>query len=395
MIYFDTAATAPLESRVKEAMRAYEDGGVANPGSLHREGVRAKKALDTARGQVAALINAHADEIVFTSGGTESNNLAILGLLRSRSAPLNKLHVVTTTIEHPSVRDLLKSLEKEGLSVAYVPVQEDGTVSAKEVLECIEENTVLVSIMHVNNEVGSVLPVEEIGRGIFARNKKQEDAEKKIFFHVDACQSLPYLSVSVAHIHCDLLTGNGPKLYGPQGIGFLYVARNLALTPLSIGGHQERAMRPGTEYVAGAVGLGKAAEIARTQKEEDREYLERLRQHLITALQREFPKSILNGPREGGAPHIINISFPSFDNEFLVLALDARGIMVGTKSACLTEESSVSYVVEALGPKHDGTSAIRIGLGRENTEKEIDTFITELKDILNIQGAAPVLGNEA
>lgn len=380
-VYLDNSATTPVDPRVAEAMMPYLTGKFGNASSIHHFGQEAKAAVDKARHQVAALIGSRPNEIVFTSGGTESNNLAIRGLLegsavRKLFAEGVRPHIVTSVIEHSAVKNVCEDLEKRGLvDVTYLPVYENGVVRVEDVEAAITDDTILISVMTANNEIGTMQPVEEIGR--FVRGLLI--GGRKIWFHTDAVQAVGKAPVNVEEMGCDLLSMSAHKLYAPKGIGALYIRRGVRLQPQNIGGHQERDLRGGTEPVPYVVAFGEACEIAAAEMEKDAANATALREELENAIGERIPDVHFNGDRESRLPNIANISFGSIEGEGLLINLDMQGIAVSTGSACSSGTLEPSPVIRALGRPDDlARGAIRFSLGRSNTAEDIDRLLKVL-----------------
>ncbi len=371
-IYFDHSATTPVAPEVFEAMRPFFGEIFGNASSIHAFGQEAKVALENARTQVAALIGAEPGEVVFTSGGTESDNWAIKGAAAFFSGTKN--HIITSAVEHHAVLYTCRHLEKHGVQVTYLPVDEFGAVAPERVEEAIRDETFLISVMHANNELGTINPIREIGAIARARG---------VLFHTDAVQTCGKIPVNVRDLNVDLLTLSGHKIYGPKGIGALYIRKGVRLEKLLHGGRHERDRRAGTENVAAAVGLGKAAEICRERMEED---MARLRD-LGGALQRKIEAAMdgvaLNGHPQRRVPGLVNLSFEGAESDALVLSLDLKGIAVSNGSACSSGTVEPSHVLKALGlPKARVNSAIRFSLGRKNTLEEVEFAVEALQEIL-------------
>ncbi len=364
-IYLDHAATTPVDHRVVEAMLPWFSDTFGNPSSIHSLGLESRKAVAQAREQVAGLIGAGADEIVFTSGGTEADNLAIAGVVAA-SAHRGR-HIVTTRIEHHAVGETCRHLEEQGFSVTRVGVDQFGMVDPRDIEKAITPHTVLISVMHANNEVGTIQPVEEIGHLARARG---------ICFHSDAVQTAGHIPVSVDELGVDLLAISGHKLHGPKGVGLLYVRKGTRIAPLMHGGGQERGLRPGTENVPGIVGLGRAAEIARLEMAEEGARLARLRDRLVEGLTRGITRIRLNGHPVCRLPNNVNISVASVEGEALAVSMDIEGIAASTGSACSSETGDASHVLTAMGvPVELARGSVRFSLGRDNTEAEIDRVL--------------------
>ena len=370
-VYLDHSATTPVRAEVAQLVMEYLTIKFGNPSTVYSFGREAKKGLDKAREQVAALIKARSEEIIFTSGGTEADNLAITGIA-SAYAERGK-HLITSSIEHQAVLATYKSLERHGFKITILPVAKDGLVRVEDVKRAITKDTILISIMHVNNEVGTIQPVEEIGA--IAR-------ERQIVFHTDAVQSVGKIPVNVEEIQADVLTGSGHKFYGPKGTGFLFLSKGVKLAPYVFGGGQERAYRPGTENVASIVGMGLAAELAGKDLQTEIPRVAALRDKLIQGLRRRIPQVRLNGDAVRRVSNNANLCFPGAEGEALLENLDLRGICVSGGSACSTGALEPSHVLLAMGiPPVLAKSSLRMTLGIENTEEEIDYVIEQLTQI--------------
>jgi cysteine desulfurase len=374
-VYLDYNATTPVDPQVLDAMLPYFSADFANASSIHTPGQRARAAVETAREQVAALIGAKSQEIVFTSGGTESDNHAIFGVLNSQvaqpilavhSSPANAAspHIITTTIEHEAVLNACQAAEKQGVSVTYLPVNREGRVDSESVRHAIRPETVLITVMHANNELGTVQPLVQIGR--IAK-------ERKIYFHTDAVQSAGKIPIDVHATNVDLLSLSGHKLYAPKGVGALYVRSGTRLRQLLFGGHHQRGFRPGTENVAGIVGLGKAAELARISLASDPQQVSRLRDKLETGLVERIQQVRVNGGSAPRTPNTTNIMFAGIEGEALVIALDLKGLACSVGAACSSGAVEPSHVLTAIGLSQDeAKSSLRFSLGRHTTDSEID-----------------------
>ena len=390
-VYLDHAATTPLDPRVKEVMEPYMTDAYGNPSSFHSEGKKAKDAIDAARTSVAGVLGAHADEILFTSGGTESDNLAVLGIARAQG----KGHIIASTIEHQAVMESVVHLEKkEGFEVTYVPVDKLGVVNPDDVEKALRPDTVLVTIMMANNEIGTIEPIAEIGNRI--QKYRKAAGTKFPLFHTDACQAAGALDLNVEKLHVDLLTFNGSKIYGPKGVGALYVKRGIKLTPLIFGGAQEKGIRPGTENVAGIVGLAKALQIAEVEKASEAARLIPLREKLIKGILETIPKTRLNCHATERLPNNVNISIMDLEGEALLLYLDAQGVYASTGSACTSASLDPSHVILALGmPYEVAHGSIRFTLGRSTTAEDIDYVLEVLPPLVEkLRAMSPVRVDE-
>jgi cysteine desulfurase len=369
-VYLDFNATTPVEPAVLDAMLPYFSAEFGNAASIHTPGQRARGAVETAREQVAALIGARPQEIVFTSGGTESDNHAIFGVVGQAFLPVSSSrnadsppHIITTAIEHEAVLNACQALEKEGVRVTYLPTDREGQIHLEELRRAIRPETVLITIMHANNELGAVQPLEEIGR--IAK-------ETDIHFHTDAVQSAGKIPIDVNTLQVDLLSISGHKLYAPKGIGALYVRGGTRLRQLLYGGHHQRGFRPGTENVAGIVGLGEAAQIARKPLAEDAQRISALRDKLQQGLLQRVPQSRVNGGGAPRTPNTTNVVFPGIEGEALLIALDLKGLACSTGAACSSGAVEPSHVLTAIGlPPEDARASLRFSLGRHTTSADI------------------------
>jgi len=371
-IYLDNNATTPLAVEVFEAMKPYFLEDFGNASSIHWYGQQAKAAIENAREQVARLVNARPNEIAFTSGGTESDNAALFGIVGAARG--ERKHIIISAIEHHAVLHSAQALEKRGIEVTTVRVGSSGIVDPQDVERAIRPNTVLISIMHANNELGTLQPLEEIGR--IAR-------EHKIAFHTDAVQSVGKVPVDVVKFGVDLLSLSAHKLYGPKGVGALYVRKGTALAPLLYGGHHERDRRPGTENTAGIVGLGKAAELARARMAEEAKRVAALRDRLEESILQNDPLSARNGDQARRLPTTTNLRFEYIEGEGFVIAMDLKGIACSTGAACSSGSVEVSHVLSAIGlAAAQARSSIRFSLGRLTTPEDIDYTLEVLPAIV-------------
>ena len=380
-IYLDHAATTPVHPTVLKAMLPYLKDDFGNAGAIYDLGRRARHAVDGSRARVAKLIGAKPQEIIFCAGGTESDNLAILGYARANALKgNNRGHIITTNIEHHAVLDTCGALENEGFEVSYLPVDKNGLVSAEQVARSVRSDTILASVMYANNEIGTVMPIARIGKRLKQINLARERRRlPRVAFHTDACQAAGDLNINVNDLGVDLMTVNGSKLYGPKGIGFLYRRRDVSLAPIIWGGGQEFGLRSGTENVAGIVGLAEALSISQEQRNREAKRLTVLRDKFISATLKQIPKTQLNGHPQKRLPSNINISILGIEGESAVLYLDARGIACATGSACTAANLEPSYVITALGKNHERAhGSLRLTLGRETTQKDLDFTLTQL-----------------
>ena len=361
-IYLDYNSTTPVDRAVLDAMLPYFADNFGNASSIHSSGQRGRSAVDAARDSVAALIGAKTAEIVFTSGGTEADNLALFGSLAASNH--SGKHIITTAIEHHAVLNAAQALEKQGIDVTYVPVGASGIVDPQDVRRALRPETILVSVMHANNELGTIQPIEEIGRIA---------AEADVYFHCDAVQSAGKMPLDVNRLGVDLLSISAHKIYGPKGVGALYVRAGTPLEPQFHGGHHERDRRPGTENVPGIVGFGKAAELARVRLATDSARIESLRDRLEEMLLNSLASVRVNGDRSRRVPNTTNLAFTAAGGEALVIALDLQGVACATGAACSSGAVEPSHVLLAIGLSPDeARSSLRFSLGRTTTAAEID-----------------------
>ncbi len=369
-IYLDHAATTPVHPDVLAAMLPYFSEEFGNPSTLYSVGKRARQAVDVAREQVAQLIGAQPDEVYFTSGGTESDNWAIRGSVKARGR-----HVITSKIEHHAVLETCRDLERDGIEVTWLDVDHDGLISPTDVASAIRDDTALVTIMHANNEVGVIEPIEEIG---------QIAKEHKVNFHVDAVQTVGKIPVNVNGLGCDLLAISAHKIYGPKGVGALYIRKGTRLAKFMHGGEQENRKRSGTLNVPGIVGLGKAAEIARLTLDAERKRLERLRDRLIAGIAATIPDALLSGPRDRRLPNNVHFCFAGIEGEAITLRLDHHGICAATGSACTSATLDPSHVLLAMGRPHEiAHGSLRLTLGRSTTDADVDRVLEVLPRVIS------------
>ena len=358
----DHSATTPVAPEVLAAMLPYFGEKFGNASSLHRSGREAKEALEDSREKVAALLGARAEEIIFTSGGTESDNLALKGIAR-KNRKLGK-HIITTQIEHPAILETCRALEKEGFEVTYLPVTGEGLVELSTLEASIRPDTILISVMHANNEVGTIQPLEEIGRLA---------AERDIYLHSDAVQSVGKIPVNVDDLGVDLLSLSAHKLYGPKGVGALYIRKGTKLESIIQGGGHERRLRSGTENISGIVGLARAAELAERDMPREAERLAGLRDRLAELVLGKVKDAWINGTMKKRLPGNLNFGFKYVEGESLLLFLDSKGICVSTGSACSSHKLEPSHVLMSLGLKAEEChGSLRITLGMSNTLDEVE-----------------------
>ena len=381
-IYLDYAATTPTHPEVVKAMLPYFTEAFGNPSTIHACGQEAKEAIEEARTKVANLIGASEEEIVFTGGGTEADNFAIKGVAYANENKGN--HIITTPIEHHAVIETCHFLEKRGWETTYLPVDEHGLVDPDDVRKAITDKTVLISVMHANNEVGTIEPIAEIGK--IAQ-------EAGIYFHTDAVQTVGHIPINVAELGLDLLSLSAHKLYGPKGVGALYIKKGTKLIPFMHGGEQERGRRASTENVPGIIGLGKAIEIARQEMSEEAERVTFLRDKLISSLLAQIDHTRLNGHPRKRLPNNVNVSIFFAEGESMCLSLDLEGICASTGSACSSGSLEPSHVMIALGlPPEQAHSSLRLTLGKWTTEEEIDRVLEVLPRIVSrLRAMSPLL----
>jgi cysteine desulfurase len=371
-IYLDHAATTPTHPEVVKAMLPYFTEAFGNPSSIYSYGQEARGAIEEARTKVAQLIGARSEEIVFTSGGTEADDFALKGIAFANEHKGN--HIITTPIEHPAVVEVCKFLEKRGLKITYLAVDKYGLVDPDDVRKAINNKTILISVMHANNEVGTIEPVEEIG---------EIAKEAGICFHSDAVQTVGHIPVNVDKLKVDLLAISGHKLYGPKGVGALYVRKGTKLVSLIHGGEQEQRRRAGTENVPAIVGLGKAVEIAGQEMDKEIERLARFRDKLIKGLEKKIDHIRLNGHPTRRLPNNVNVSVDFVEGESMLLNLDLEGICASTGSACSSASLEPSHVLLALGlSPEQAHGSLRFTLGRENTEADVERVLEVLPSIV-------------
>ena len=371
-VYMDNAATTALRRDVLDAMMPYLTDIYGNPSSLHYFGQKAHKAVENARHQVASALNAEDNEIVFTGCGTEADNMALKGIAEKYQS--KGKHIITSSVEHHAILHTCEYLEKHGFEVTYLPVDEYGMVKAEQVRDAIRSDTILVSIMFANNEVGTIMPIKEIGAVC---------REKGVFFHTDAVQAVGHVAIDVKAMNIDLLSLSAHKLHGPKGVGALYIRKGIVVPPLLHGGAQERRKRAGTENVAGIVGLGKAIEIACSDIEGTSKRMCYLRDKLINGIEASIPEVKLNGHRTERLPGNVNFSIKYIEGESILLMLDINGIAASSGSACTSGSLDPSHVLLAMGMPHETAhGSLRLTLGDDTTEDDIDYVLEVLPEIV-------------
>jgi len=387
-VYLDHSATTPADSRVVEAMLPYLTEKFGNASSVHFFGQEARAAVDRARREVASLIGARANEIVFVSGGTEANNLALRGITdaslfsagSSNQSLGNKGHLITSAIEHSSVRGISDALEKDGWEITRLPAYEDGVVRLEDVRAALRPDTLLISVMLANNEIGTIQPIAEIGALV---REERARGRRQLWLHTDAVQAAGRIPLNVETLGCDLLSLSAHKLYAPKGTGALFVRRGVRLVSQNVGGHQEREKRAGTEGVPGIVAFGVAARLAREEMAERSEHDRHLRDRLEASVAERIDDLVFNGDRAGRLPHLANISFRFIEGEGLLISLDLQGVAVSTGSACSSGTLEPSPVIRALGRNDElARGAIRFSFGKDNTEQDVDYVLEVLPRVV-------------
>lgn len=382
-VYFDHSATTPMDKAVAEEMIKYLTEHYGNPSSIHAVGREARKAVEKARQQVATAIGASSvGEICFTSCGTESDNMALRGVAYANRQKGN--HIITTAAEHSAILACCKQLEREGFSITVLPLDEYGRVTAQQVADAITDKTILISVMHANNEIGTIMPIREISEVAKAH---------KIIFHCDAVQSVGKIPVNVDELGVDLLTISGHKIYGPKGIGAMYIRKGTFWQPITYGGGQERRRRPGTENVAGIVGLGKAIELATERMYADAERLSKYRDRIFKEVMEKIPNTILTGHPKDRLPNHVSFCFRFIEGESMLLMLDMKGIAISSGSACTSGSLEPSHVLTAIGlSKEVAHGSLRLTMGKDNTEEDVEYFLEVLPPIIERLRAMSPLG---
>jgi cysteine desulfurase len=395
-IYLDYAATTPIDRQVFYAMEPYFNEEFGNPSNLYALGLNAKKALADTTRKIANALNCAPDEFIFTGSATEADNLALTGVARANRKAGNK--IVVSNIEHKAVLSVCKALEKEGFEIVTLPVQKNGVANPKEFENILDEKTILVSVMYANNEIGTIQPIEEIANII--RNFRRESKIKKLkskkssfqksvtgiqfpVFHTDAAQAFQFLDCDVKKLGVDMMTLSAHKIYGPKGIGGLYVQRGIAIEPIIYGGGQQQGLRSGTENIPAIVGFGEAVALAQKYRKAESARVRKLRDKLETGIFKTIPKIVLNGHTTKRLPNFLNISILDIEGESMLLCLDEKGIFVNTGSACNSESLEPSHVLTALGNPYEYIhGSIRFTLGRGTTESDIDYVLRELPPLV-------------
>lgn len=380
-IYLDNSATTKVHPLVIEAMKPFWDDAYANPSSIHHKGREARQAVETARESIALHLGADPKEIIFTSGGTESDNLALFGCARANHSKGN--HIITSKIEHHAILNSCHQLEQQGFEVTYLPVDSEGIVIVKELEKALRPETIIVSIMHSNNEVGTIQPIDEIGEICNGRG---------IILHTDAVQSVGKVRFNLGKSKINLLSMTAHKLHGPKGAGVLYIRQGTKITPIQYGGHHEFRKRAGTENTPGIVGCARAVELAYADMESTNKAMAKLRDKLQTSIVANIPEVKINGNQEKRLPQILNVSFKYIEGESILLNLDSYGICVSSGSACTSESLDPSHVLSAMGvPPEEAHGSIRFSLSRETTEEEIDfTAQAVIKVVQRLREMSPL-----
>lgn len=416
-VYLDYAATSPVKPEVLEAILPYLTENFGNPSSIHYWGRAARTAVDEAREKVAQFLGATPREIIFTSGGSESDNLAIKGIISKfedrnskqiqnsniqlsengqRTTDNFNPHIITSVFEHHAVLNTCKALEKNGIEVTYIKPNQDGIIGTEEIKKAIKDNTVLVSIMYVNNEIGTVQPIAEIGKIIEKINGERSTVNgERIFFHTDAVQATEYQNMNVDHLHVDLLTISGHKIGAPKGIGALYIRKGTPVMPMMHGGEQEFNLRAGTENVAGIVAIAKAVEII-GQRTTDNGQLTKLRDYFIGKILNEVPETYLNGSKELRSPNNANFYFKYIEGESILLNLDLAGIAASSGSACASHSLQPSHVIMSVyNDAERAHGSIRFTLGQETSKEDLDYTIEKIKEIVKkLRAMSPLTPKE-
>ena len=389
-IYLDYASTTPVDPQVVKAMEPYWNKYYGNPSSLYKLALKSKQTIARARRQIGKVLNCQPEEIIFTGGGTESINLAIKGIISVYKKPV---HIITSAIEHHAVLNACQRMNSLEHKLSILPVDKDGLVSLADLKKAIRKDTALVTIMMANNEIGTIEPIQEFGAYLDKLNRQRTKQKlDKIYFHTDACQAAGALDVNVKKLHVDLMTVNGSKLYGPKGVGILYLKKGTRIIPLLDGGGQENKLRSGTENVPAIVGLAKALSLAHQGKLKENARLIKLRDWLIKELLTKIPKTILNGHTSKRLPNNVNVSILDVEGEAMMLYLDQIGVMASTGSACTSSNLEPSHVIRALGcPYEAAHGSLRFTLGKYTTKQDLEYLMSKLPDIIKrLRQASPV-----
>jgi cysteine desulfurase len=387
-IYLDHSATTPMDATVFEEIKPFLMDDFGNASSIHNYGMVASEAISKARQQVADFVNGTAEEIIFTSGATESDNLAIFGVaerLQKDGGDLKDLHFITTSVEHPAVEEPFLKLKEQGAEITFLPVQSNGVVKMEDVRKAVKENTVFISMVYVNSEVGAKQPIQEVGELIKAIKKERKEAgnNRPLIFHTDAVQAANFFNCNVDKLGVDLLSLSGHKVYGPKGVGALYVRKGTKLTGQQIGGHQENNLRSGTYNTVGIVGMGKALELVTEGQDENNKHLRELQNILIEGIKEKIPQSFLSTDIKNATPSHVHFSFPGAEGEAVLMELDMEGICISTGSACASASLQSSPTLLAMNvPKEVTHGAIRMTLGKHNTKDDIEKVLEVLPRVI-------------
>jgi len=378
-VYMDYASATPVLPEVFSAMVPYFSRSFSNPASLYESGVKAKEAILESKHTIAKILGCSSSEIIFTANGTEANNLAFFGLVNS-DGRFDGKHFVTMKTEHSSIKEIVNEIQKRGGEVSFADVKEDGSIDIKSLSSAIKENTVMVSVMMVNNEIGTIQPIKEISSVVRKARKK---FGTNIIFHTDACQAPQYLPLDIEKLGISMLTLDASKIYGPKGIGLLFVKKGIKLYPIIFGGGQEYGLRSGTESVPQIIGFSKALSIVTEDRETESERIIKIKNYAISEIKKEFPNSRLNGSIENRIANNVNFCFPGNDSEFLVIKLGYMGIECAYASSCKTlGNDNASYVITSIGNADCASSSLRFTFGRFTKKEDIDFLIECLKKII-------------
>ncbi|PIQ67178.1 MAG: cysteine desulfurase NifS [Candidatus Zambryskibacteria bacterium CG11_big_fil_rev_8_21_14_0_20_40_24] len=380
-IFLDYASATPVDPRVFAVMKPFFKERYANPSTVYEDGVLIKQSIEGFRKNIAEILGGHSDEIIFTSSGTESCNIALRGIFQSAQKLIPRPHIITSAIEHPAVLETIKNLEQFGAKVSYLPVDKNGEISINDFKKELTKDTVLVSIEYANGEVGVIEPIREISKTIRQFKMSKKSLKKFPYFHTDASQAANFLSLKVSELGVDLMTLDASKIYGPKGSGVLYLKRGTDISPIIFGGGQEDGLRSGTENVAAIAGMSKALSLTLEKRKDENKRMTALRNFCIESIQKKFPNAILNGPSENRLPNNVNFCFPGINGEFAVIKLDSLGVQASSASSCRTlKENSSSYVVEALqnGNKKCGELSLRFTFGRKSKKSDVMALLDAL-----------------
>ncbi len=395
-IYLDYAATTPTDPRVIKAMKPYFRRFFGNPSSLHETGQEARRIVKKSREQIARFINAEPEEIIFLSGGSEADNMALKGTFYQTN--INTPHFITSKIEHHAILEPCHFLEKQGAEITFLPIDKSGIVDLDALKKSIKNTTVMVSIMHANNEIGTIQPLEKIGEIIQQEKEKRKknNIDTPIYFHTDAVQTFGHLPINVKNLPVDFLSASSHKLYGPKGVGLLYIRKGIKIEPLIHGGEHEQGRRASTENVSGIVGFAKAVELAEKEMAQEAERLTELRDYLIAEILTKIEKSHLNGDAKNRLPNNVNVSIEGIEGESMLIELDYFGIACSTGSACSSEELKPSHVLSAMELSPEiAHASLRFSLGKWTKKKDLDYLVEKLILVVNrLRGISPLKVSE-